>query len=116
MRGPTSLLRIHVLKITSSNLHEALLLVANCPKLTTIEIAFTGGEKRQSLNSFIMPPPLHYISPEYRFAYPEKVEFCERGLISLTAVAPNKDVFIYNIYLFIDLIPIILSNIQMFYT
>ena len=38
-----------------------------------------------------MPPPLHYISPEYRFAYPEKIEFCERGLISLTAVAPNND-------------------------
>ena len=34
--------RVKELKITCSNLHEALLLVANSPKLKSLEITFTG--------------------------------------------------------------------------
>ena len=36
-----------------------------------------------------MPPFLDYITPRYQFAYPEKITFHDRGLISLTDVAPN---------------------------
>ena len=48
--------RVKELKITCSNLHEVLLLVAHCPKLTRLEITFTGGESKQSLNSFLKLP------------------------------------------------------------
>ena len=48
--------RVKELKITCSNLHAVLLLVAYCPKLTRLEITFTGGESKQSLNSFLRLP------------------------------------------------------------
>ena len=48
--------RLKELKITCSNLHEVLLLVADCPRLTRLEITFTGGESKQSLNSFLRLP------------------------------------------------------------
>ena len=34
---------------------------------------------------------LYFFSPEYRFAYPEKIEFRRGGDMSLTAVVPNND-------------------------
>ena len=34
---------------------------------------------------------LYFFSPEYRFAYPEKIEFRHGDTIALTAVVPNND-------------------------
>ena len=36
--------RIEDLKITSSNLHAVLLLIAECPKLEKLDVTFTGDE------------------------------------------------------------------------
>ena len=38
-----------------------------------------------------MIPHLYFFSPEYRYAYPEKVEFRRGGEMTLSAVIPNND-------------------------
>ena len=43
--------RIKELKISSSNLHAVLLLVAKCPRLERLDITFTGDKSEQTLNS-----------------------------------------------------------------
>ena len=43
--------RIKELKISSSNLHAVLLLVAECPRLERLDITFTGDKSEQTLNS-----------------------------------------------------------------
>ena len=48
--------RVKELKITCSRLHEMLLLVANCNKVTSLEVNFMGGDQEQSINSFIELP------------------------------------------------------------
>ena len=48
--------RIEYLKITSSNLHAVLLLIAECPKLEKLDVTFTGDEREQTLNSFVSLP------------------------------------------------------------
>ena len=48
--------RIEDLKITSSNLHAVLLLIAECPKLEKLDVTFTGDEREQTLNSFVRLP------------------------------------------------------------
>ena len=48
--------RLKELKITCSDLHEVLLLVADCPRLERLDITFTGDESEQSLNSFLRLP------------------------------------------------------------
>ena len=48
--------RIKELKISSSNLHAVLLLVAECPKLEKLDVTFTGDEREQTLNSFVSLP------------------------------------------------------------